>query len=95
MTIEVITLQIQSDQVRKKNLVMRVVVVSWGILYTVFQCLAVYYGRVIGEDLYYSALLYTVLMLLLCIVYTIVIVLLNKQMNKLSENFKSEKASIN
>ena len=74
---------------------MRIIVISWGIVYTVSQCLAVYYGQVIGEDLYFSAWLYTVLMLLLCIVYTIVIVLLNKQMNKLSENFKSERTSIN
>ena len=34
-------------------------------------------------------------MLIMCIVYTIIIVDLNQQMNKLSEQFKDEKRSIN
>ena len=74
---------------------MRVLVVSWGIVYTLLQCLAVYYDVVLDEDLVYSAILYSVLMFLMCLVYTVVIIILNIQMNKLSKIFKSEKISIN
>ena len=50
---------------------------------------------VIGEELYFTAMLYTSLMLIMCFVYTIVILMLNKQMNELPTTFKNEKISVN
>ena len=57
--------------------------------------MSVYYGVVIGEELYFTAMLYTSLMLIMCFVYTIVILMLNKQMNELPATFKNEKISVN
>ena len=65
----------------------RIIVFGWGTVYTVLQCLAVYYGVIIGEELYYSAILYTVLMLIMCVVYSAIIVGLNRQMSNMQKTF--------
>ena len=57
---------------------MRVVVISWGIVYTMCQGLAVGYGLTKHEDLLFTAILYVGLMLLMCSVYSFVIYRLNK-----------------
>ena len=76
VTIETITFQIQKKEMKSKNRWTKIIVFSWGIVYTVLQCLAVYYGVVIGEELFYTAILYTVLMLLMCLFLLLVLFLL-------------------
>ena len=66
---------------------MRIIVLCWGIVYTGIQCWSVYAGVGEHESLFYTAILYTVLMLIMSFVYTYVLVKLNKKMKDLPEQF--------
>ena len=78
VTVEAITMDIQDSQAQTKNSIMRVIVISWGAAYTLCQGFAVIYGQTQHEDLLFTAILYVVLMLLMCSVYSVVIYRLNK-----------------
>ena len=68
-------------------MMMRIIVLSWGIFYTGIQIWSCYAGVGEHESLFYTAILYTVLMLIMSFVYTYVLVKLNKKMNELPEQF--------